>query len=260
VAIFSDGVLSVYDLEADALLGSVLLPLSNNSIAPQLFFADRDTVRLYVQEIAAKQHTEEIVSASLRVVEFRIGDRSLAQTGEMKTTARWLSLQVSVDGSTMLVRRFGAAENGVLLADARTGQPLATLPVADPGPAVFFGTEGVAALSRADGMLRLYDRSGRPLRDIEVASSGGAIDIGRNDKIVVSVRDAGPYRTLLTVDTASGVIERREPGLVYLRGSATADPRQPEASGELVVSDRRGALWRWNALTGEKRTLPIDRS
>jgi hypothetical protein len=258
VAVVSDGVLAIHDLESAALLGSIRIAFPKGS-NPRLFFVDRDTVRLYVQEASHRQREQP---ASLRIYEYSVPTRKLEQTGELTTTARWLDFRLSADGSTLLVRRIGVTDDAVLLADGRTGQTKAGMPgPALSGSVVLLGDGKVVSLDFKGrrGTLRVFDRDGTYLRDIEIGEGtyGRVTDLGRDDTIAVHVWSFTSKQHVAVVDNATGTVMRREPGVFFDRVDTGADPRnsEPSRSGELVLRDLHEAAWRWNAFTGEKKRL-----
>ncbi len=259
VALLNDQTLSVHDIRTKALLGSVRIPLPRGSF-PRLFFVDRNTVRLYMQSDRPRSETDEVVDNHLRIYEFDLTQRRLQQTGELTTIARWLRLQASADGSTLLIRRHGAKDDPkVLLIDGRTGTILRPFPSTDPRAVTFFGEGRVATVDMDDskGVLRLFNRDATLQRSIDLGPANWVtvMDFARDDKLALLLR-RGSRWTLSVVDTERGVIERQERDCTFRAAYNWADPRKPEPNrtGEMVIT-QKGTLWRWNAFTGQKTKL-----
>ena len=255
VALVGNGILSVHDLERDALLGSIRIPVTAGAI--RLFFVNRDTVRLYIEDQAARRDERQVVPISIKIYEFKIPTRKLEQTGDVQTTARFVAYRVSADGSTMLVRRFGGEGDAAIVVDARSGATLSTIDVSAEFTTLLADGRIATADTAADrARLALYDRSGVLLREVPFTAAGRAqvIELAHRDRLLISLWD-GSKRRLLVVDTTTGAVVREERA-IYSRPDAGDDPRvaEPSRSGEIVIATRDG-LARWNTLTGAKNLL-----
>ncbi|MGZ8798141.1 MAG: ABC transporter permease, partial [Thermoanaerobaculia bacterium] len=104
VAILSSDLLSVYDLQSNALLGSVRIPYSSGVT---LYFVSPDVVRVYASSQPAMA---AVVRRELRILEFSVAKRQLQQTGQFTTTAQTLFSRASADGSLLVLTRLDIAD------------------------------------------------------------------------------------------------------------------------------------------------------
>ena len=259
VALLEDGTVHVINLAAKRTVGAAKLPVGMT----RMFFLTNDLLRIYATTYevgGAKQRT------SMRIFEFDTAHRSLRETSAAPFVAHTVLPEVSADGTTMLVGMHDGAKEGgrLVLADARTGQAMTTIPVAHR--AEVFGAELL------DGNRIAYvsnEANGHGL--LHVSGTAAPIDLGPLQQahvigevapgkvVVVAVISGGnsPSRVSesLLVDLARGVVERRDKSAgVPITGSAI-DPRAPRLTDPQFALARRDGLVRWNALTGESKPL-----
>ena len=266
IALLEDGMLRVVDLAAGRTLGSARVGGAVGGYYA-LFFSSPGVVRVY-----ESTSDREGKDARLRILEYEPARRAFIVTADVHQPARWISTILTSDGKTMLMSdgrtrlKHPSGESGTLtLADARTAAPIMTVPtrggratVLDDGRVVYF--EG--------SMLHVVGRDPSVARSIDLGMSKGPgtfVGSPAPGKLVIAINPElgnGPAQGTapMLVDVDRGVIERRGAGLFPIFGrswSYLQDPRLPRVNSTrpLLFEDERGAIVRWNPLTGEKKTL-----
>ncbi|HSP15034.1 MAG TPA: ABC transporter permease [Thermoanaerobaculia bacterium] len=255
VAIYDAHLLSVYDLESHALLASVRIPAGDDA---QMFFVSPSVVRLYV--LSTYKIRGSIVPSDVPIFEFAIENRRLEEIGRLPASA-FYRITTSRDGSTLVVVR--VPEGKIVFNDGRTGAVRATIDV-PKGRFRWIELLSNGGIAFVDSTrVRWFDGKGQLVRDVSLGGGvfGGHVrELVPDRKWLVVIRrayvaNAAIGSDLAIVDLERGVVERVDRNLAIREQFWPADPRVPDATTEFVVSDAKGTLWRWNALTGEKRKI-----
>lgn len=257
--------ISVYRIADGRLLASARLP-DNGSYA-RAFFPSNDVLRVLL--VRGQSTAPAPGPYTLRVLELDIPKRRLTTTGLWQTTASWLGVTANADGSMLIARRrLGTEGTEIQMLDGRTAMPGASLPgmhfrpprlLSDGRLAGFTGGENVKSLS-------IFSKDGALERQIVLPGKGGYVagEAGRG-KLVVVTRGAEAstgkengrgYQTVV-LDIDRGTVLRKEEGSYPPNSWSWKDPRseRPNTSGDYLLTDRDGVLWRWNALTGSRQKL-----
>lgn len=260
IAVLQGDTVSIRDLDSDRIEASGAIPKTSVSGA-FLYFLSPDVLRII------RRHSKKDVQ-EIHIYELNAATRTLARTGQWSGSGTGLRVQVSDDGSALLVTRVGGEEGPrVFLFDGRTSEVKSVLPVE---AAPWWG----ARLLR-DGTIAVITPG--PDRTLKVLSAGGAlvraIPLGRanrvrivnataSGKLIIAMTNAAHETTAsdwstIVVDPARGTIVRRDEGLLLAEQWWSTDPRTPapNATGDFIVTDANGDLWRWNADTGKKTKL-----
>jgi hypothetical protein len=253
VVMAKDATYSVHDLTANRILASVARPLAGQVFT--MFFADPNVVRLY-QTPPNNQNQVDIYELDIRT-------KTLTKTGAIPTPKPAFGLRVSHDGSRVLLPRSG------ILADGRTGAPVAQLPPTAGFFATGFLHDGTIVVIKREtaqpSMLHHFAADGTKLREFALPANYvflvGELDAG---KLILMSRDKiGPPsksardRKMLVADLASGRIVRT---INNISGPAAnwTDPRTPQFRGDqpLVAENAEGNLVTWNPSTGTISPFP----
>lgn len=259
----SSDLLSVYDLQSKALLGSARIPQAS---AATLYFVSPDVVRVY----ATSWPTQAAARRDLRIFEFNVAKRQLRQTGQFTTTAKMLFSRASADGSLIVLTRLGVADQPrVMILDGRSASQLGKVDARLSGFAKPLTGGRIAFVEFTNGhaVLRIFDSHGTPVQDVALGRGsigGGVREVIPGRKLIASVFRRGMMDSrargwdVYVVDAAQGVVERVEHDFgVRMQTFGSDDPRvaDPDPTGEFVATDAMGAIIRWNALTGARRKV-----
>ena len=263
IAVINDTTVSIHDVDEDRLLAAIPRRKRPNS-GFSAFFVSPDILRMY--ESYAVSNAE----VALRILELDVRTRQVVETGTWTAPGRSLFARASGDGSALLVRvrRTENSASAVLL-DGRTAAVRGTLPVgnSDFWGAVILADGRVAIFHARDGVLRVFEPGGTLAQEVSIKPAprrGRVVTETASGHLVLALhhsdfpeRDASTGRETLVVDIASGSVVRRANDITPVFFWWSTDPRAPEPNqtGELVVSDRSGALWLWDIRSGEKKKL-----
>jgi hypothetical protein len=262
LAIFTNHILSVYDIGSRSLLASVRIPAGEDAM---MFFVSPSRVRVYA--LAVMKLGSRIPDGQLPIYEFDVASRRLNETGKIRAV-RWTQIAASPDGSTLAIAEFpNLAAGQLLIVDGRSGATRATINSASHSRWVDM-LEGGGLSFAESTRIRIFDAQGNPVREIPL---GPLMERG---VMATRIREIVPGRKLLVlvrhnldqknpaldsdigiVDVERGVVERIEHAVSLRDQVRTDDPRMPRATTTFVIADPTGTLWRWNALTGEKRKI-----
>jgi len=258
--------ISVYRIADGRLLASARLP--DLGISARAFFPSNDVLRILL--VKGQSNANAPGPYTLRILELDIAKRRLTTTGLWHTTARWLWMSANADGSTLIAhRRYGPEGTEMQMLDGRTAMPGVSIPgmhfrpprlLSDGRLAGFVGGKNVKGLS-------IFSKDGALERQIVLPDSGWGYVAGEagRGKLVVVTRGAGAstgeetgrgYQTVV-VDIDRGTVIRKESGFYAPNSWSWKDPRseRPNTSGDYLLTDSNGVLWRWNALTGSRQKL-----
>ena len=252
VVLAKDATYSVHDLAANRILASAARPLAGQIFT--MFFVDQNVVRLY-QSPPNNQSQVDIYELDART-------KTLTKTGAILTSNPF-GLRVSRDGSRVLFPRSG------ILADGRTGAPVAQLPTtAGFFPAGFLHDGTIVVIKREQSQPSVLDHfaaDGTKLREFTLPANFayfvGELDAGKlilmaRDKMGPPSKSAGDRR-MLVADLASGRVVRTVNGISGPAANWT-DPRTPQFRGDqpLVAANAEGNLVTWNPSTGTISPFP----
>lgn len=262
LAMVEDQTVRVVDLGTKKTLGAARLPA--NAGQARMFFVTNDLLRIYVKIFAGTGAAER---AALHIFEFDAAHHSLRETSAAPLVAHTILTTASADGSTLLLGMHDGPDGDarLVVADARTGQPSTTIPLARR--VEIYGAELI------DGNRVAYvsrDANGHGL--LHVTGMANAIDVGplQHAHVVgevapgklalVAVISGGdtPQRVSqsLLVDLGRGVVERRDPNAgMSIGGLVDVDPRTSRHVDPELVLLHGESMVRWNALTGETKPL-----
>jgi ABC-type transport system involved in multi-copper enzyme maturation permease subunit len=263
-AMVEDQTVRVVDLATKRTIGAARIPVANT----HMFFVSNDLLRIYSTAYDGGGAAQR---ATLRIFEFDAVRHALRETTAAPLVAHTIRATVSADGTTMLLGMHEGADGGpsggarLVLADARTGQPSITIPVARRveifGAGLLDGNR-IAYVSReADGHGLLHVTGIANPIDLGPLQHGQVLGEPAPGKLVVAAvisGDDGPRRVSesLLVDLARGAVERRETNAGMSLGTFGAiDPRVARRIDPQFVFFRSDSLVRWNALTGETKRL-----
>lgn len=266
VAVLGATTVSVHEIDSQRLLASAPMPHRRGNARG--FFVTPDVLRILIVEKTTQ--ADDVVDITLRIFELDTRTRRITQTGSWMSTGAQLMMQASGDGSALLVNRLGKVEGPRLaILDGRTGALRASLPT---GPGGFLGarflSDGRLAVMSAESprVLHIFAADGTHVRDIPLGPSARTRILTElaSGKLIVALDmtealEGGTGRgwQTLVVDLNSGDVQRREQDVVPALQWWSTDPRidVPNATGVVFVVDSAGKLWRWNAVTGEKKKL-----
>ncbi len=157
VAFLDGDALSVHDLDSGAQLAHQALP-TKTGLWGEVFFLGPEHVRAYVRE--AEPHSGRIAIFNLDLQRNRI-----ERTGEFKSHRVVPILNISPDGSLLIVRPDGGSGSAIELRDAGTGGLRNTLTTLEPGRAsyaTFLASGDIATLELVEGLalFKLLDQEG----------------------------------------------------------------------------------------------------
>jgi hypothetical protein len=232
------------------------------------FFVTPDVLRMFIIEKGRGPLDNNPIT--LRIFELDAATRRLTQTGEWSTTGAQLHVAVSANGATILTNRFGRIEGPrVALLDGRTGTLRASLPIGTGG---FQGSrllsDGHIAVIRPapQPALQIFAADGTHVRDVPLEGAfrgriigemaGGEVIVGLDMTEQWEGATARGWETAI-VDLHTGRVTRRERDVVAPLHWWGTDLRTdvPNQTGEILVVDATGQLWRWHTATGEKKKL-----
>jgi ABC-type transport system involved in multi-copper enzyme maturation permease subunit len=267
IAVLGATTVSIHEIDTQRLIASAPMPRRRGGARG--FFVTPDVLRIFIIEKGSAP-TED-VPLTLRIFELNAVTRQLAQTGSWSTTGAQLHVSVSADGNTILTNRFGKIEGPRLaLLDGRTGTLRTSLPAGTGG---FLGARlladgRVAVISPEPKAraLQIFTADGEHARDIPIgeASRARIINEVAGGKVIVGIdmterwegAGARGWETAV-IDLNAGGVTRREREIVPALQWWGTDPRTdvPNQTGEILVADAAGQIWRWNTVTGEKKKL-----
>jgi ABC-type transport system involved in multi-copper enzyme maturation permease subunit len=267
IAVLGGTTVSIHEIDTQRLIASAPMPRRRGGARG--FFVTPDILRIFIVEKGSAP-TED-VPLTLRIFELNATTRQLTQTGSWSTTGAQLHVSASADGATILTNRFGKVEGPRLaLLDGRTGTLRASLPAGTGG---FLGARlladgRVAVISPEPRQraLQIFTADGLHARDIPVGDAfrarimselaGGKLVVGLDMTEQWEGGSARGWETSV-VDLNTGRVTRREREVVPALQWWGTDPRTdvPNQTGEILVADATGQLWRWNTATGEKKKL-----
>ncbi|HVS29878.1 MAG TPA: ABC transporter permease, partial [Thermoanaerobaculia bacterium] len=255
MAVVSDRTVSIHEIDTQRLVASAAMTRSSQTRG---FFVTPDLLRILATE-----------KGVLKILELDATTRKLTETGSWTGSTPRIQVQANDDGSMLLVTTFGEDAAPPVLLDGRTGAVRATLGV-EKGNIFrtrFLRDGRVAALTEEPGRaLRLFAPDGTLLSEVPISSAMRARIEGETatGKLVLALSSV-PYGgdgsarrwDAAVVDLERGTISRREPSMQMVRSWWGVDPRVPvpNATGEFLIKDAAGTLWRWNAESGEKKEL-----
>jgi hypothetical protein len=237
IAVRDRQTLSVIDITTKKVLAAMPLQPRRDSF----WFASRDVVR-----VLSNGNTNE----PMKIVELDLRTKKASEIGRTAPLTRPYAPSVSADGSRMLLRADG------LIADARTGQTIATIPVTRTRPwASVMLHDGRVLAANDDGAgtnLNLHDRDGVFLRTIRIPTRGVVVGERSDGKVLYAARhqsaDGKASRnTIFVLDVEHGVIERTLPDMRGPEFLFSTDPRlvMYSASARLASADATGRLVYW---------------
>lgn len=257
VAIQEGSTLSVHDLAARRMLASAKLDARPANAVPVMIFVRPDLLRIYEYQPRGSRVAGEAQQLVIR--ELDVASKRLSVTGEGKVSSSWNAIGLSADGTTMLVRHHG------VIADARTGATLATIPVSGGNDMTnaMLSDGQVASMARDDRgtTLRFYRKDGtlRHQTRVENFRIGWVWSETRDGKLLLATSSkpgdvTKRGRSMVVVDVASGNVERVIPALFAGMPTWGGDGRLPliNASQRLAGVDGEGNLVLWSVRTGEK--------
>jgi ABC-type transport system involved in multi-copper enzyme maturation permease subunit len=259
LAMIEDHNVSVVDLRTKRTLGAARVPVGH----VRMFFVTNDLLRIYSTTSEGGGAT---LRSTLRIFELEAAQHTLRETTAAPVVAHTVLSTVSADGTTMLLGMHDGANGGgrLVLADARTGQASATIPVAHRaevfGAELLDGNRVAYVSTEADGRGLLHVTGiANPidLGPLQQAHVLGEVAPGKLSVVAVVSGGNGPMRVSesLLVDLGRGVIERREKNAGMSMGMGGTDPRTTSRLDPDFVLVRRDSIVRWNALTGETKTM-----
>lgn len=254
IAIAGHELVSVYDVESGRVLAAARgLSKAGGRV---MHFVTPDVVRL-VQYEPRRGGKDDFTIAELDV-----RTKKLTQTGAGKLgTGSWYAVAVSGDGSRMLLR-----ERSVI-ADARTGAPLATVPARlNQLSSAMLRDGSVVAGARENEIfhLRTFNRDGQPMHDIVLPGVRWAQPVGQlsDSKLVIvgytkrSTERTGVDRKIFVVDLARGVIERTAENMFGGFSMSPVEPQLPQLGTAPIISlDAKGDLVLWDPRTGNTKPM-----
>lgn len=262
LAIIGSKTVSIHEIDSQRLIASAAMPPRRSWQGTHAFFVTPDVLRIVLTD-------KEDESIRVAIMEMNAAKRQFVETGRWTTTGRAATTQAMADGGTLVVHRFGTIEGSrVALLDGRTAAVRGTIATESAG---YWGVrvlaDGRIAVITAgpEQTLRLFAPDGSSIRDIPLgpAARSRIISETASAQLIVGLHSdkdwkpgSGGWETVV-VDLNGGRITRRERDFLPAYHWWSIDPRpgMPNRSGELVVIDAAGALWRWNATTGEKTKL-----
>jgi hypothetical protein len=266
IAVLGATTVSIHEIDTQRLIASA--PMPHRRGGARGFFVTPDILRIFIIEKGKGPLDNNPIT--LRIFELDAATRRLTQTGEWSTTGAQMHVAVSADGATILTNRFGKIEGPRLaLLDGRTGAFRTSMPTGTGG---FQGSrllsDGHIAVIRPapQPALQIFAADGTHVRDVplEGAFRGRIIGEMADGKVIVGLdmteqwegANARGWETAI-VDLNTGRVTRREREVIAALHWWGTDPRTdvPNQTGEILVVDAAGQLWRWNTVTGEKKKL-----
>jgi ABC-type transport system involved in multi-copper enzyme maturation permease subunit len=228
---YEQSILTVYDTVAHRFVGSAHLRFFSG----RFYFASPDVLRFWV-----------VREDQISTYEFDAAHQALRRTGSIGSGP--VTLRVTADGARVATHEEGAAS--VVLRDARTLQPLASVPL--PSATSRFNLLHDGRVLTVDG------------QKLGVAGTPFTVDLGAKPLFVADIgggKVVAPLDSvsggIVVVDVDRGTIVRREDNIHPVLGYSTQfDPRTLQWTPNLIVGrGRGGTVLRWNALTGETKVL-----
>lgn len=258
-------VIAVHELGSRRLLASVRLPQRATYV--RAFFVSRDLVRLIA--ITNEGGGQAAGLQTLRIYELDVPSRKLGQTGQWSTVARSLSVTASPDGAALALGPIrGSEASGLVMLDGRTAAvrwTSADITISGFRSVRVLNDGRVVVLQSGDSgrRVQVLGPDGTLQRSIELprATYGFVAGDAGAGKVVISVRlhsepERGPAGwTALVIDIDAGAIVRTERDAQVEPAWFWTDPRPPaQHKVEYLLADANN-LWRWNALSGERKAL-----
>lgn len=269
LATFAD-VISIWDVRQHKLIGSLRPPGGINRWFS--FFTDAGHLRLIgVQSPKSPVLRDTVVEHTIRIFEYDVAKRSLANLGEGHITARNVAMSANGDGSLLMLRAFGSSTRYVVM-DGRTGATLASIVKAGPdtmGGMFRILSNGVIAVSEHtehDSLLRFYGIDGTLRHELKLPGARLPIvgELAPGKLAVAAYR--GPnaprgqlkYWQTMLIDSTNGNVVAKADGL----GPMTADwfdngrdPRRGVRTSLPLFIDVNQALVTWNPMTGARKVV-----
>jgi ABC-type transport system involved in multi-copper enzyme maturation permease subunit len=267
IATFAD-VLSIWDVPHHKLLGSVRLQKEDVRRWTS-YFIDADHLRLIA--IIARERARGLegpVDHAIRIFEYDVARRTLAQLGETHVTARNVGVTANADGTRLFFRTFGAKEGTTMrIIDARTAATLIPLDV----PKTRYGTmfrilaNGMITAGQQDDTsvtIRFFAPDGALRHELSLPNTKQLQTTGEvapGKLLVTSIHNGAGSSTSMLLDSETGAIVARAeslyPSVRVWFGGFSADPRHRLVNPNAMFIDAHGSLVSWNPLTGARKVL-----
>lgn len=186
------GMLAVYDLPNDRLLGSARVSSPDDRIE-HFFFTSPDAIRMYRRKRTAVGRTSEPV----RILEYDIAHKTMRETGSFIAGQAWL-YTISADGSRLIVYGGGVP---LVVRDASTGAALLTLQPSsgELRTAQFLHDGRIAAteVNQNDARLRLFSADGAPQTEVPIGSfpTASVVTEAAGNRVIVRVAHERPAKS-----------------------------------------------------------------
>ena len=245
LATYDYELLSVYDVETGALLGSARI--RGRVWSGHALFVTPERVRLLVLEDGS-------LDTRLAILEFDVRTRRLTRTGSVTGLRLDPYFFLSPGGSRVIVRDVGATQIGLF--DAVTGLRLATLLDGEEPvwiPACFLSGDRVAVITGEGHRIHVLTSGGQIEQDLPLpAPAFGLLGQPVAGKLSLTLRGSG---TVGILDLATGKLGELEGLRPVARWKAQSDPPLPDRSFGSLFSTSDGALVKVDPVTLQRRTI-----
>jgi hypothetical protein len=259
LAMLSEGVLSVYDLESERLVKAISIP--ENLRNATVFFPEDSRLPLFARR-------DRVDDEPLRIAEADLETGKVTELGRIEGLAArsWIAVDAAVQHVVVTTANDEEGHKRRQLYDARTGASIRDLDLT--GSLRFLADGRIVALSMTkDGnehlVVESVDGSVRVEHDLGVAPDlgiygeavAGCLVVGR----LADLEDREMGRTMELIDVATGQVRHIADGLrrgyfgaqIVWGPGVTAFWYQNAPEAGRFFEDRTGAIVRWDPETGE---------
>jgi len=259
LAMLSEGVLSVYDLESERLVKAISIPGNLRDAA--VFFCENSRLLLFARR-------DRMDDVPLHIAEADLESGKVAELGRIEGLPErsWIAVDADVEHAVVVSTTAEVDATHRRLYDARSGRLIRELDIA--GSLRFLADGRIVALSKAENgnqhlVAESVDGSVRVEHDLGVAPDlgiygeavAGSLVVGR----LADPEDREMGRTMDLIDVATGQTRRIADGLrrgyfgaqIVWGPGITAFWYQNAPAAGRFFEDRTGAIVRWDPETGE---------
>lgn len=249
LATFDYELLSVYDLDSGALLGSVRAP--GRLWDGQALFLNASRIRLILQEDSAPD-------TRIRILEFDVKSKALQRTGVITGIRLDPFSTVSRDGAHVIVRDRGAEQ--LLLVNGATGEQEAILaddPHPELVPACFLAGDRIAVTVAQGRRLRVLTENGQIERELALSvRASDLLGAPIEGRLCLSLRDR----------SSAGILDLSSGRLEELRGLAPVprswwrektDPPTPGNPFSTLFLSEDGSLVQVDPISLQRRAVGV---